>query len=229
MKRICLSIGAALAATCASAQTPTPAPAPTPAPDLRAPVNPAKMTFFITSTGGGQGGNLGGLDGADKICTARALAAGAPPSREWRAYLSATAADGRPAVHARDRIGRGPWHSARGDEVGKTVADLHRPGSPINKATALDERGAYVNGRGDTPNRHDILTGSTADGRLDGNLTCGNWTSSGEGRARVGHSDRTGGGQVQTSWNSAHSSRSCSVPDLVATGGDGLIYCFARK
>ncbi|MBU3079496.1 hypothetical protein [Sphingomonas quercus] len=193
------------------------------------PANPAKMSFFITSTGSGQGGNLGGLAGADKLCKDRATAAGAPASRVWRAYLSATAANGQPAVNARDRIGKGPWYNARGEQVGRDVADLHREGSPINKATGLDERGNSVNGRGDTPNKHDIMTGSNRDGTLAGDLTCGNWTSNGAGQTRVGHFDRTGGGDYPTSWNSAHSSKSCSQPDLISTGGDGLIFCFAER
>lgn len=206
------------AASIAMAQT-TAKPAP----------QPAKMSFFITSTGGGKGGDLGGLAGADRLCAERAQAAGAPSGRVWRAYLSATAAGGQPAVNARDRIGSGPWYNAVGAEVGRNVADLHRPGSPINKETALDERGNTVNSRGDTPNKHDIMTGSNADGTLAADLTCGNWTSSGEGKTRVGHFDRTGGGDYPTSWASAHTSRSCALPDLQATGGDGLIYCFASR
>ena len=232
MKQIFLvaGISAGIAAGVTWAQGPAATPAtqaPTSAP--QSPLVPGRMTFFITSSGSGQGGSLGGLTGADKLCSDRARAAGAPESRVWRAYLSTSAADGRPAVNARDRIGRGPWYNARGDEVGKNPADLHRAGSPINKATALDERGNTINGRGDTPNRHDILTGSKPDGTIERDLTCANWTSSREGRARVGHFDRTGGGEVPTSWNSAHTSRSCSRPDLIATGGEGLLYCFATR
>ena len=186
-----------------------------------------RMSFFIASHGG-DGGNLGGLEGADRICADLARAAGST-RRDWRAYLSTTAVDGGRAVNARDRIGAGPWFNARGEEVGRTVADLHRPGSPINKETALDERGTAISGRGDTPNRHDILTGSDAAGRAVPDRNCANWTSAAAGMARVGHFDRTGGGQAGTSWNSAHDSKSCSAPDLKATGGDGLFYCFARS
>lgn len=185
-----------------------------------------KMSFFITSVGSGQGGNLGGLQGADQLCRDRAAAAGAP-SRNWRAFLSTSPHDGQPGVDARDRIGSGPWYNAKGEEVGVNVRDLFRPGSPINKETALTERGETVGGRGDTPNRHDILTGSTVDGRAYGDANCSNWTSDGAEVARVGHFDRTGGGEIPTSWVSAHTSRSCSQPDLEATGGAGLIYCFA--
>jgi hypothetical protein len=200
----------------AVSQTPQP-----PAPSER-------MSFFITSAGSGNGGNLGGLEGADKICQLLATAAGSR-KKNWRAFLSASAGGGGVAVHARNRIGTGPWYNARGAQVGRNVADLFRPGSPINKETALDERGNTIPGRGDTPNRHDILTGSTADGRADGDKTCANWTSGAGGVARVGHFDRTGGGQVPTSWVSSHDSRSCSQPDLQATGGNGLFYCFAVR
>jgi hypothetical protein len=186
------------------------------------------MSFFITSAGSGDGGNLGGLAGADRICQNLAAAAGSD-KKTWRAFLSTSAVDGQGAVNARDRIGAGPWYNARGAQVGRNVNDLFRPGSPINKETALDERGNTIPGRGDTPNRHDILTGSTADGRADGDKNCANWTSNAAGMARVGHFDRTGGGQVPTSWVSAHDSRSCSQPDLVATGGNGLFYCFAPR
>jgi hypothetical protein len=187
-----------------------------------------RMSFFVTSAGSGRGADLGGLAGADKMCSDLAAAAGARP-RVWRAYLSAAGGAGRPAVNARDRIGRGPWYNARGDEVGRSVADLHRPGSPINKETVLDERGQPLNGRGDTPNRHDILTGSNKDGTLFRDATCNDWTSGGAGTARLGHFDRTGGGDSPNSWNSAHSSKSCSLPDLQATGGDGRFFCFAAR
>jgi hypothetical protein len=191
------------------------------------PLNLKKMSFFITSRGSGDGGNLGGLAGADKICSNLALAAGAP-AKKWRAYLSTTGVDGKPAIAARSRIGTGPWYNARGEEVGKNVADLHRVGSPINKETALDERGNTINGRGDTPNKHDILTGSNLDGSPAAD-NCNNWTSNGAEKARVGHFDRVGGGEIPGSWGSAHVSRSCSQPDLQATGGDGLFYCFASR
>lgn len=206
-----------------------------------------RMGFFITSTSIGRGGDLGGLNGADAHCQKLATAAGAG-DRTWRAYLSAAAADGSSAVDARDRIGTGPWYNARGVMVARDLADLHSPNNLLGKANSLTETGATVNGRGDTPNQHDILTGSTEDGRLAPpvsppppvnppagyappapvtNLTCDNWTSSGPGRSVVGHFDRQGGGQSPTSWNSAHQTRSCSQPDLIATGGNGYFYCFA--
>jgi len=190
------------------------------------------MTFFITSVGSGKGADLGGLAGADKHCQALATAAGAG-SRQWRAYLSAVAAAGQPAVNAKDRIGTGPWHNAKGVLVAQSVADLHGEAASFTKQSALNEKGEVVNGRGDTPNRHDILTGSKADGTLaDGDAaaaTCGNWTSNGEGSAMVGHFDRQGGGPAPTSLNAAHPSRGCSQQNLVGTGGDGLVYCFAAK
>jgi len=189
------------------------------------------MTFFITSAGPGQGADLGGLAGADAHCQALAKSAGAG-DRTWRAYLSATAADGQAVVNARDRIGAGPWHNAKGVQVAASVADLHSDNNKLSKENSLDEKGAVVNGRGDSPNRHDILTGSLADGTAstaEGDTTCRNWTSSGEGSAFVGHHDRTGGGTAPTSWNSAHPSRGCSQANLRATGGDGLFYCFAAR
>lgn len=189
----------------------------------------APMTFFITSAGPGQGADLGGLAGADAHCQALAKAAGAG-DRTWRAYLSATAADGKPAVNARDRIGSGPWHNAKGVQVAAGIADLHSDNNTLSKEHSLDEKGAPVNGRGDSPNRHDILTGALADGSAStdaGDTTCGNWTSSGEGSALLGHHDRQGGGAAPTSWNSAHGSRGCSQANLRGTGGDGLFYCFA--
>lgn len=189
------------------------------------------MTFFITSAGPGQGADLGGLAGADAHCQALAKAAGAG-DRTWRAYLTAAAADGKPAVNARDRIGAGPWHNAKGVQVAAGVADLHSDNNKLSKEHSLDEKGAPVNGRGDSPNRHDILTGSLADGTAStaaGDTTCGNWTSSGDGSALVGHHDRQGGGADPTSWNSAHASRGCSQANLRGTGGDGLFYCFAGR
>ena len=189
-----------------------------------------KMTFFITSVGSGDGANLGGLAGADKHCQTLAAAAGAG-AKKWQAYLSAAAADGKPAVNARDRIGKGPWYNAKGELVAKDVADLHGEASAFTKQSALDEKGQVVNGRGDTPNKHDILTGSKQDGTVaDGpaaTATCGNWTSNGEGSAAVGHFDRTGGGAAPTSLNAAHNSKGCSQENLRGTGGDGLFYCFA--
>ena len=187
---------------------------------------PANLGFFITSAGSGNGANFGGLDGADKHCQQLAAAVGAG-GRTWRAYLSA---GGAKPVHAKDRIGAGPWANAKGVTVATSVADLHSDANKLSKENSLTEKGDVVNGRGDTPNRHDILTGSNLDGTLAGdNLTCGNWTSSGEGSAQVGHHDRTGGGQNPSSWNSAHASKGCSQENLRGTGGDGLIYCFAAK
>ncbi|MBM3813933.1 MAG: hypothetical protein FJW20_20075 [Acidimicrobiia bacterium] len=189
----------------------------------------SRMTFFITSAGSGDGANLGGLAGADAHCQRLAAAAGAG-SKTWRAYLSASAADGKPAVNARDRIGKGPWFNAKGEQVAANVDDLHSDSNKLGKQTSLTEKGAVVNGRGDTPNQHDILTGSKADGTAfpDGH-TCNNWTSNGEGSAEVGHHDRQGGGPAPTSWNSSHPSRGCSQPNLVATGGNGYFYCFATN
>ena len=186
------------------------------------------MTFFITSAGSGDGANLGGLQGADRICRALAEAAG---SRKvsWRAYLSTLPANDKPGVDARDRIGKGPWYNAKGVKVADNVADLHSNNNKLSKENSLTEKGAVVNGRGDTPNMHDILTGSKLDGTAyvgDGYTNCDNWTGSGEGSARVGHHDRQGGGDDPTSWNSAHNSRGCSQENLVATGGNGLFYCF---
>ena len=202
-------------------------------------LQPQLMSFFITSVGKGDGANLGGLAGADAHCQTLAQAAGSPASKQWRAYLSAYPAPGQQGappsapVNARDRIGNGPWYNARGAVIAFNVADLHgdnqRDRNSVNKEFALNEKGMPVNGRGDTPNQHDILTGSDSFGRLPtGNAaisTCNNWTSNSTGTAVVGHHDRSGGGN--SSWNSAHMSRSCSQQDLVATGGAGLFYCFA--
>lgn len=189
------------------------------------------MSFFITSLGPGNGANLGGLAGADAHCQSLASAAGAG-GRTWRAYLSVAPMDGQPAVHARDRIGSGPWHNAKGVKVADSVAHLHSDDNNLSKEASLNEHGEMVNGRGDSPNRHDILTGSQPDGTLatgDANLTCGNWTSEGEGSAMVGHHDRQGGGPNPTSWNAAHPSRGCSQENLRGSGGDGLFYCFAAE
>ncbi|MEX2123496.1 MAG: hypothetical protein WD795_06355 [Woeseia sp.] len=184
------------------------------------------MSFFITSEGAGDGANLGGLPGADAHC---AELAGS--DKEWHAYLSAAAADGEPAVNARERIGDGPWYNAKGVKVAEDVDDLHSGNNKLSKENSLDENGESVNGRGDTPNMHDILTGSTADGTVfdDGeDHTCSNWTSNaGDGSAALGHHDRQGGGADPTSWNSAHGSRGCGQEDLQGTGGNGLFYCFA--
>ncbi|MDP7290087.1 MAG: hypothetical protein QGH94_19045 [Phycisphaerae bacterium] len=188
------------------------------------------MSFFLTSAGPGNGADLGGLQGADSHCGALAEAAG-QSGKTWRAYLSVTASAGSPAVNARDRIGSGPWFNSKGDRIASSVADLHSDNNNLTKETQLNEKGEVVNGRGDQPNRHDILSGSNADGTLfagDGDTTCSNWTSSdGDGSARVGHHDRNGGGDDPTSWNSAHASRGCGQEDLQGTGGDGLFYCFA--
>ena len=191
----------------------------------------APMTFFITSAGPGNGANLGGLAGADKHCQTLAAAAGAG-TRQWRAYLSTQATGGQPGANAKDRIGGGPWHNAKGVQVAANVAELHSDKNNLTKETQLTEKGAVVNGRGDTPNRHDILTGSQLDGTAPAgadNLTCGNWTSGADGSAHVGHHDRQGGGVNPTSWNFAHPSKGCSQENLRATGGDGLFYCFAAK
>lgn len=194
---------------------------------------PAPMTFFITSVGGGDGANLGGLAGADAHCAKLAAAAGSAITT-WRAYLSAGAADGKPAVNARDRIGTGPWHNAKGTLIARDQGHLHgdtvdeaRLGNLITKNNGLTEKGEMVNGVGSQPNQHDILTGTQPDGRAYSDAadhTCKNWTSNGEGTAQVGHHDRNGGG---ISWNSTHPSRGCSQANLVATGGAGLFYCFA--
>ena len=184
------------------------------------------LGFFITSVGSGKGADLGGVEGADKHCQQLAQAAGAG-NRTWRAYLSV---GGVKPVHAKDCIGAGPWQNAKGVVVASSVADLHSDSNKLSKENSLTEKGAVVNGRGDTPNTHDILTGSNLDGTLAGDaLTCNNWTSSADGSAHVGHHDRQGGGQNPTSWNSAHPSKGCSQDNLVATGGAGLIYCFAAK
>jgi hypothetical protein len=191
------------------------------------------MTFFVTSAGSGRGGDLGGLAGADRHCLLLAEAAGAG-GKTWRAYLST---QGSGAVNARDRIGSGPWQNAKGEVIAKNVAELHGQ-NKLNKQTALTEKGAMVNGRGDTPNRHDILTGSQPNGTAFSageDRTCGNWTRSGQGAAMVGHHDRVGlrDDDASKSWNSSHPSRGpdggCSQNDLRSTGGDGLYYCFATK
>ncbi len=188
-----------------------------------------RMTFFITSAGPGDGANLGGLEEADQHCQQLAQAVGAG-DLQWRAYLSTITEDGQPAVNARDRIGPGPWHNVEGVKVAESVDDLHSENANLTKETILTEKGDMVNGRGDSPNMHDILTGSTLDGMAytgEDYTNCDNWTSDGDGSARVGHHDRTGGGQNPTSWNSAHGSRGCSQENLRGTGGNGLFYCFA--
>jgi hypothetical protein len=192
------------------------------------PKNP--MTFFVTSTGSGQGANLGGLAGADALCEQRAAsvdAAGGP--RKWRAYLSTSGAN---AVNARDRIGEGPWQNAKGVVVATSVADLHSANNKLSKQNSVSEKGEVISGRGDPVNKHDILTGSSPDGRsLPGEMTCANWTSNGAGSAMLGHHDRIGIGDTDAakSWNSSHPSKGCSQDALKSTGGDGLIYCFATR
>jgi hypothetical protein len=196
----------------------------------------ADTSFFVTSTGIGNGGNLGGLAGADNYCQTLAQAAGAG-ARTWRAYLSTQEGEGQPAVNARDRIGKGPWQNSKGVVIAKDVAELHGANN-LTKQTALSEKGDVVNGRGDTPNRHDALTGSQPDGTAfpaGADRTCGNWTSSAQGAAMLGHIDRIGlrDDDASHSWNSSHPSRGpdggCSQADLRSTGGDGLFYCFAAN
>jgi hypothetical protein len=191
----------------------------------------AAMSFFITSAGPGDGANLGGLAGADEQCQMLAEEVGAG-EKSWRAYLSAVGAGDEEAVHARDRIGTGPWFNARGVKIADSVDDLHGEKANLGKQTSLNENGGTVPGRGDSPNMHDILTGSQRDGTAfsdGGDTTCGNWTSNATGSARVGHHDLTGGGEYPESWNSAHGSRGCSQEDLQGTGGNGLFYCFASN
>jgi hypothetical protein len=190
------------------------------------------MSFFVASAGSGKGGDLGGLEGADRQCQTLATAAGAG-SKTWRAYLSSNAGLQGGPVNARDRIGKGPWQNFKGEVIAKDVDDLHGDGVKLGPTTSLTERGTVVAGFGYTPNYHDVLTGSQADGRAwpgNMNLTCNNWASSTFGSAMLGHIDRRGGQDTvfQRSWNSAHMSRSCSQDDLRATGGNGLFYCFAQ-
>jgi hypothetical protein len=193
---------------------------------------PASMTFFVTSAGSGKGADLGGLTGADQICQTLAQAAGST-GKTWRAYLSTQAAGGTPAVNARDRIGRGPWQNAKGVVVAKDVADLHSANNNLTKQTSITEKGDLVNGRGDTPNTHDVITGSQADGTAFAageDRTCGNYTKSGtDGIVMLGHHDRVGLDESapSKSWNTSHVSQGCSQDGLRKTGGAGLFYCFA--
>jgi hypothetical protein len=181
------------------------------------------MTFFVSSAGSGMGGNLGGLAGADKLCQGLAAKAGAG-NRTWRAYLSTS----MPDANARDRIGKGPWQNAKGVVIAANVDELHTDKANINNDTALDEQGRQINMQG-APNRHDILTGSTPEGRAT-TMTCGNWTSSAsDSSAMLGHHDRLTFGKPGSPWNSAHASKGCSQENLVATGGAGLVYCFAAN
>ena len=215
LKRICVVAGIALSAAAVMVAQDKPAP----------------MSFFITSAGPGDGANLGGLAGADAHCGKLATAVGAG-NRTWRAYLSLSESANAKTVNARDRIGSGPWYNAKGERIAQNLDELHSETNNLTKQTQLNEKGEMVNGRGDTPNRHDILTGSRADGTAfpaGADKTCGNWTSAGEGSAQVGHHDRQGGGENPTSWNAAHGSKGCSQANLRGTGGDGLFYCFAAK
>lgn len=226
---LCAAIGALSFATGAAAQTPAPGARST---------DPAKpLSFFVTSEGLGKGADLGGLAGADAHCQTLAATVGAG-QKTWRAYLSTQAADGQPAVNARDRIGQGPWYNTRGAVVARDLSHLHgdtldaaRLGNNLSKATAFTEKNEAVKGAGDKPNEHDILTGSQPDGRAYADAldhTCKNYTSSAaDGSAQLGHVDRTGGGN--TSWNSTHASRGCGQANLVSTGGAGLLYCFATN
>ena len=197
------------------------------------PVQPApNMSFFVASAGPGKGGDLGGISGADARCQQLAGTAGAG-TKTWRAYLSTPETPAGPGINARDRIGKGPWQNAKGIVVATSVDDLHSANNKLGGENSLTERGTVVSGFGYTPNWHDVLTGSTADGRAypgNINMTCGNWTSAEFGKAMLGHIDRRGGAdnEFQRSWNSAHQSRGCSQVDLVATGGNGLFYCFAQ-
>ncbi len=191
-----------------------------------APVQEPAMSFFLTSAGPGNGADLGGLEGADRYCRMLARTVEGDDERAWRAYLSTT---GPMGFNARDRIGSGPWYNSRGVRIADNVANLHSDSNNLTKDTQLSEKGEVINGRGDSPNRHDILTGSQLDGTAapgGDDTNCSNWTSQGEGSALVGHHDRQGGGANPTSWNSAHASRGCSQDNLQGTGGDGLFYCF---
>ena len=214
---ILLSCAAAVAVVASCAQ-----------PMAGAPSNP--MSFFLTSANPGKGADFGGLAGADAYCEKLASSAGAG-GKTWRAYLSTT---GSAPVHARDRVGKGPWRNAKGEMVAANVEDLHG-GNKLSKQTSLTEKGEIISGRGDPVNLHDILTGSTADGRADlaaaGDTTCGNWTKSGEGSAIVGHHDRVGLNESapMKSWNSSHGTRGCGMDALKSTGGGGLMYCFASN
>jgi hypothetical protein len=203
----------------------------------QAPPQAPAMTFFVTSTGPGKGADLGGLDGADRQCQTLAQSAGAG-SKTWRAYLSTQAAGNAPAVNARDRIGPGPWQNFKGDVVAQSVDDLHSDNNKLSAQTSLTERGTMVAGMGYTPNYHDALTGSQADGRAfptGEDKTCHNWTTSAQGAAMLGHIDRRGlrDDAASKSWNASHLSRGpdggCSQNDLRSTGGNGLLYCFAAQ
>jgi len=228
-----LALLAGVMGMCGLAQAQTAAPA-------LANLEKGPFSFFVTSVGGGKGADLGGLAGADAHCQKLAAGAGAG-SKTWHAYLSTQSWDGQPAINARDRIGTGPWYNVKGALIARSVSHLHgdvleesRIGNAINWATALTEKGLPIKRAGDTPNEHDILTGSTPDGRAFVNeitdRTCKNYTSSAaDGAVLVGHFDRTGAVPTALSWNSAHASRGCGQDNLVSTGGAGLLYCFAVK
>lgn len=191
------------------------------------------MSFFVTSTGKGDGANLGGLEGADAHCAALAKAAGSTKT-SWKAYLSTTAPQGEAGVNARDRIGMGPWQNVKGEVIATSVEELHSVKNNLTKDTALTEKGEVVKGRGDDPNEHDVLTGSDPMGMYStagGDTTCKNWTSNSEGSAIVGHHDRIGLKDTRhmTSWNSSHGSAGCSNDALKKTGGNGYFYCFATE
>jgi len=191
------------------------------------------MTFFITSTGGPDGANFGGIEGADKHCQDLAAKAGAG-GKTWRAYLSTQAVGGKPAINARDRIGKGPWANTEGVQIAANVDDLHTDANKINVETGRAENGRRIPGRLFVINQHDILTGSSSDGRAlapDKDMTCGNWTKNGEGTAMVGHHDRMGlrDDAPSKSWNASHPSRGCSLSALKRSGGAGLLYCFAAN
>mgnify|MGYP003336576760 CR=1 FL=1 len=191
------------------------------------------MTFFVTSTASPRGGDLGGLEGADKICQDLAAKAGAG-AKTWRAYLSTQAVNGATAVNAKDRIGTGPWVNAKGVQIAANVADLHSPNNKISAETLMAENGRLIPSRSYTINQHDIMTGTQADGTAfppDKDMTCSNWTKSWGGNAMLGHGDRMGlrDDDASKSWNTSHPSRACDMPSLVATGGAGLIYCFAAN
>ena len=226
MKTYAIATSAALAlivAACAPSDTPETEEVADEAADM------AAMTFFITSAGPGDGANLGGLEGADAHCETLAAAAGVG-GMGWAAYLSTINEDGSAAVNARDRIGTGPWHNQAGVLVANDADELHSEAANLTKETILTEMGDMVNGRGDDPNMHDILTGSNMDGTAftgEEYNNCDNWMSNGEGSTAVGHHDRQGGGDNPTSWNSAHGSRGCSQENLQGTGGNGFFYCFA--
>jgi hypothetical protein len=190
------------------------------------------MTFFVTSAGSGKGGDLGGLAGADAHCQTLAAAAGAG-NKAWRAYLSGPETPAAKGANARDRIGKGPWQNAKGEVIATSVEDLHSPNNKLTSETALTERGTRISGFGYTPNWHDALTGSQPDGTAypgNINMTCNGWVSNEFGKAALGHIDRRGGADndFQRSWNASHQSRGCSQADLIATGGNGLFYCFAQ-